>query len=161
MDTAGFSTVRRNGNHSHIECQSCGVETEYMTAAKPVVLVVEDDVALRYAMERTLQLAGFDVHAVAGYYRALHILGGTTPVDALVADLNLGDSIDGDQIAQEALRRHPNLKILFVSGNQSWRPTFGTFLQKPVEPDDLVRTVRRLLDLPRSGSASGYARSNS
>ena len=65
----------------------------------------------------------------------------------------------GQRLAHELTTKRPDTRVLFMSGYADDAFTDGqlgpgeTFLQKPVDPALLIRTVRRILDAPRLRSA--------
>jgi CheY-like chemotaxis protein len=83
-------------------------------------LVVEDDPFIRSFLEDGLGEQGYCVVSARSSGEALNILGsGVHPVDVLVADIRLGDGLDGWEIARCAREIEPNLPILYVTGGSS------------------------------------------
>ncbi len=80
------------------------------------VLVVEDDVEVREAMQFALSDAGYSVRTAGEADAALAVLMSDTPLDLLVCDVTLPGSMDGLEIAAIARRRRPDLRILLASG---------------------------------------------
>jgi CheY-like chemotaxis protein len=79
------------------------------------ILVVEDDDALRaYTTEILRELGYFVVEATSGA-AALESLA-KHPVDLLFTDVVMPGGINGRQLADEAQRRWPGLKVLFTTG---------------------------------------------
>jgi DNA-binding response OmpR family regulator len=64
----------------------------HVHAEPPTVLVVDDDRAIRIALERALRLEGFDVDTAAGGERALELIGERRPsvvlLDVMMPDLS-------------------------------------------------------------------------
>jgi PAS domain S-box-containing protein len=80
------------------------------------ILVVEDDDALRaYAVEILNEL-GYSVLAAANGAAALEILERGHKVDLLFTDVVMPGGMNGRQLADEAVRRRPGLKVLFTTG---------------------------------------------
>ena len=116
-----------------------------------VVLVVEDDAAVRRFLVRALQLHGLRVRDFAsGPELEAYAAESHDEVRLLVTDLRLpGPS--GELVALAARQRWPGLPVLFVSGTHEpvpapdpsggpWR-----FLAKPFEYAGLLRAVDELL----------------
>ena len=114
-----------------------------------VVLVVEDDGAVRRVVQLALDRSGFDVVAVDTGTRALASLehGG---IDAVVLDLGLPDSRAPDVLA--GLHAHDDKPSWVVISGGIDRadavrldPLVGTrFLAKPFDPWELVRRIAAL-----------------
>lgn len=115
------------------------------------VLVVEDDPTVLMFLEDGLDEQGYAVVSARSSGEALHILGdGLHAVDVLVADIRLGDGIDGWEIARCARDAVPGLPIVYITGD-----SFGAFdgegvadsviLQKPFTRLDLSQAIRSLL----------------
>ncbi len=80
------------------------------------ILVVEDDHTLRaYAVE-SLTEHGYRVLAAATAGEALKILEAGDTVDLLFTDIVMPGGINGRQLADDAVRRRPGLKVLFTTG---------------------------------------------
>ena len=80
------------------------------------VLVVEDDDALRVYAVEVLNELGYGVLAAHNAAAALDILDRGQPVDLLFTDVVMPGGMNGRQLADEALRRRPGLKVLFTTG---------------------------------------------
>jgi signal transduction histidine kinase/CheY-like chemotaxis protein len=80
------------------------------------ILVVEDDHTLRaYAVE-SLAEHGYRVLAAANAGEALKILEAGDAVHLLFTDIVMPGGINGRQLADDAVRRRPGLKVLFTTG---------------------------------------------
>jgi DNA-binding NtrC family response regulator len=88
---------------------------------------------------------GYNVVSAGGYDEALACLGVDTQPDVLVTDVRLGGPHDGIELAREAARRRPGLRIVIVSGEV--RPPSGDypgraiFFTKPYAPGALLAIV--------------------
>jgi PAS domain S-box-containing protein len=115
------------------------------------VLVVEDEGLVRDMMCEVLKSYGFNVLEADSGERALE--GGSEGIDLLITDVIM-PGISGTELADEFLKHHPALKVLFVSGytgdeiahhgilNES-----VLFLQKPFSPQTLVEKVHEILKM--------------
>jgi PAS domain S-box-containing protein len=116
-----------------------------------IILVVEDDAALRaYAVEILTELGYRVVEADSGA-AALNVLD-RLAVDLLFTDVVM-PGMNGREIADEATRRHPGLKVLFTTGYtrnaivHHGRLDAGVhMIGKPYTFDELGARVRALLD---------------
>jgi CheY-like chemotaxis protein len=116
------------------------------------ILVVDDRPDARYALVRTLMGAGYDVRETATGRDALR-LARTSP-DLIVLDVALLD-IDGFEVCRRlksdaATRAIPIIQKTAVYKDPEHRRQglaagADEYLVDPVEPDELIATVRRLL----------------
>jgi PAS domain S-box-containing protein len=83
---------------------------------KETILVVEDDDALRAYTTESLRELEYRVLEAASGAAALGILGNDSDVDLLFTDVIMPGGINGRQLADEATRRRPKLKVLFTTG---------------------------------------------
>jgi PAS domain S-box-containing protein len=83
---------------------------------RETILVVEDDAALRAYTAESLRELGYRVLEAANGAAALDILGNDSEVDLLFTDVVMPGGTNGRQLANEATRRRPNLKVLFTTG---------------------------------------------
>jgi CheY-like chemotaxis protein len=121
--------------------------------ADEVVLVVEDENAVRYIMARTLRECGYTVLEAAGGPQALEILQEQgAPVNLIIADVVM-PQMSGRELAKRVLERRPDVPILFTSGytglyvvQRGLLDEGQEFIQKPIAPDTLAHKVREMLD---------------
>jgi len=84
-----------------------------------VILLVDDDTAVRELLRMALTQRGFQVHACADSGHALELAQRlAVPPDLLVTDVDLG-GLSGPDMAAQLQSSFPALKILFVSGYPS------------------------------------------
>jgi CheY-like chemotaxis protein len=79
------------------------------------ILVVEDEERVRQLSVSLLQELGYQVIDAPDGATALALLERTPRVDLLFTDVGL-PRMNGRQLADEARRRHPHLKVLFTTG---------------------------------------------
>jgi two-component system phosphate regulon response regulator PhoB len=114
---------------------------------RPIVLIVEDEDDLRRMYRQALALEGFEVREARSGYEALRCLDTVRP-DIIVLDLGL-PGVDGltvrDELAGSAHTR--TIPIVVVTGSPELYPTLNVecVMRKPVQPDELVRTVQKCL----------------
>lgn len=111
------------------------------------ILVVEDDTDLRRMFCTALELAGFDVREAPNGYEAIHSVD-RQPPDLIVLDLLLpgfgGLSVQ-QEIAERAVTRLIPIVIVTGSHRDLAHLSVACVLRKPVDPDELVATVKRCL----------------
>jgi signal transduction histidine kinase/ActR/RegA family two-component response regulator len=80
------------------------------------ILVVEDDDDVRAYTASMLRDFGYRVTEVRTASEALSALAARNDIDLLFTDVGLPGGMNGRQLAQEAVRRRPKLRVLFTSG---------------------------------------------
>jgi len=80
------------------------------------VLVVEDDEDVRSYSAEILRGLGYRVVEAATGPAALHLLDAEAEVALLFTDVGLPGGLNGRQLADEARRRRPDIKVLFTTG---------------------------------------------
>jgi len=117
-----------------------------------IVLVVEDEVALRQLSVEALRELGYSVRHAENGAAALRVLDTQPDIALLFTDIVMPD-MNGRRLADEAIRRRPELKVLYTTGftrnavvhNGVLDP--GThFLPKPFTLQQLASKVRSVLD---------------
>ena len=119
----------------------------------PLILVVDDNGPLRYALGRTLKQHGFEVIEAATGTEALNLSSSQHP-DLVLLDVNLPD-IHGFDVARRLkagdMTRHIPILQLSASFVQMEHRMEGlaagadVYLVEPVEPGELVANIRALL----------------
>jgi two-component system cell cycle sensor histidine kinase/response regulator CckA len=86
-------------------------------AAQPgaIILLVEDEPAVRAVAARSLELGGFRVLQASGGAAALELMDGQEQPDLLLTDMMM-PGIGGAELARRLRERWPELPILFMSG---------------------------------------------
>jgi two-component system OmpR family response regulator len=117
---------------------------------QPSLLILEDDLALRESLVRSLRAAGFAVTGVASGSEALSRAEGDAP-DALVIDIGLPDA-DGRDVCQALRARGVNCPVLFLSARDSLTDRLSGFsaggddyVTKPFDVDEVVARLHALL----------------
>ena len=122
-----------------------------LPGGRETILVVEDDPAVRELVTDQLKGLGYRVLVAGNGSAARNILFGGEKVDLLFTDVMMPGGITGTELADEAERQIPGLKILFTTG-YSEVPALknsrggAALLRKPYKTRDLARTVRETLD---------------
>lgn len=118
-------------------------------ALSPVVLVVDDEAAVRVVARRILEPAGYRVIEAANGFDAVDMIGG--PVDLLIADLEM-PALGGVEMVRRIRTVRRDLKVLYVTGHidvlMDDRPTLWegeAFLEKPFTKEGLLEAVSLLL----------------
>lgn len=119
------------------------------------ILVVEDDDLVRQNVTDQLESLGYLVVAASNGPEAIDILRTDQPFDLLFSDIVMPGGMNGRQVADEAGRLRPDLRVLFTSGYTEnaivhhGRLDRGVHLiNKPYRRRDLARKLRMVLDEP-------------
>jgi PAS domain S-box-containing protein len=80
------------------------------------ILVVDDNLEILETIELQLTSLGYKVIVASGTSAALDILGSTADIDLLFTDVVMPGGMNGSQLADEARRLRPGIKVLFTSG---------------------------------------------
>ena len=122
-------------------------------SGRGIVMLVEDEDAVRSFAARALQLRGYTVIEAASGEEALEILEDPSlHIDIMVSDVIM-PGLDGPAWVREARKTRPEAKVIFVSGyaedafakNLPEEAKFG-FLPKPFTLKQLATTVKDMLD---------------
>ena len=121
------------------------------------ILVIDDDAAVRGAMQVLLQVEGFEVELAKDGPSGLAAAQKNVP-DLVIVDRFM-PGMDGRETIRALRERTPQLRIIAVSGAMAG-PNAGAdeggedsagadfSLQKPFRPRELTAAVRQLLGLP-------------
>jgi len=117
------------------------------------ILVVEDDNALRAHTTEALSDLGYQVFEAPQPAVALRILAEQRQIDLLFTDIVMPGGMNGRELADAALQRRPDLKVLFTTGYSRTAildpyqadPNLQ-LLRKPFSVNTLAMRVRGILD---------------
>ncbi len=119
------------------------------------ILVVEDNPGLRRIVVRQLSEAGYQVLQAPDAVQAMEMIETTDPIHLLLTDIVMPGEMDGRDLAREAARRRPLMKILLTSGfpdarfaGSGARSPGSRLLSKPYRKEELLRAVREAIDDP-------------
>lgn len=118
------------------------------------VLVVEDSAAVRLAVTEVIEQAGHAVSSAENGRVAIELLRGES-FDLIVTDVLMPEA-DGLEVIKEARARHPNTRVLAMSGGAPNLPAgyalkmaemfaADAVLFKPFLNEELKKAVARLL----------------
>ena len=125
-------------------------EEETAARGDGVVLLVEDEAPVRAFAGRALRLRGYTVLEAENAEEALEVLeSATQKIDVFVTDVIM-PGMDGPSWVREALKTHPDTRVVFVSGyaedsfaESATKIPNSIFLPKPFSLAELTETVRR------------------
>lgn len=114
------------------------------------VLIMEDDMILTFSLELMLRRAGIERMLCTRTGEEAITLASEQPVDLIIADIYLGEGINGT----EAVRRIQSMKqipVIYITGNsdtqnrkEAARTDYVEYLVKPITSDQLHRSLSRV-----------------
>lgn len=123
-------------------------------AAKPIVLVVEDEEAVRSLVTRYLQKKGYTVLSAGDGQEALELLQSSVEQPHILVSDVVMPRLDGPSLVKKLRPTYPDLTVIFMSGyvdNKFSVPGLERdsyrFLAKPFSLTVLVDTLRELTDI--------------
>ncbi|KYG24984.1 LuxR family transcriptional regulator [Bradyrhizobium sp. AT1] len=124
-----------------------------------LILVVDDDVSFRTAMERRLKLAGYDVVTYASAQDLLDRLPSEERSACLLLDVQI-PGLSGPELQARLLELGSALPIVFLTGHADTQTTVRAikagaedFLTKPVSSEELINAVERAMSRHEAGRA--------
>ena len=110
-----------------------------------VVLVVDDEEAIRRIARLILERAGYCVLEAPDGIRALELLDTYDgPIDLVVCDIVM-PHLTGTELVERLQKEQPNLKVLLISGKVGDSPVQGVeLLRKPFTAQALQSAVKAL-----------------
>jgi len=114
------------------------------------VMVVDDEVDILTCLDEALTAEGYRVTGVASGAEALDLLAAEVP-DLIILDLRMPE-ISGIEVLKELRAKHPQLPIVVCTALSGYRDDYdvvtsnvAAFLEKPLDIEVVVKTVRELL----------------
>ena len=116
------------------------------------ILVVEDEESVRASTAEMLEELGYTVLQAADAATALKILEGQCSIDLLFTDVILPGGLNGRQLADEARKHRPDLRVLYTTGyarnaivHQGRLDPGVSLLSKPFNYSALARKIAESL----------------
>ncbi|MFG0267503.1 MAG: ATP-binding protein [Rhodopirellula sp. JB055] len=115
------------------------------------ILVIEDDAESAESLSDVLSVDGFDVTTTGCVHEALQVLG-KQRFGLILSDRRLPDGLIEDRL-QELLVASAKTPVIVVTGYSDLQTAIDAFRQgvsdyviKPIIPEDLIATARRIID---------------
>lgn len=120
-------------------------DATFTKAHAPLVLVVEDEIFLRYVTAEYLEDCGFSVLQAANADEAVGLLQRNRNVGAVFSDIQMPGSMNGLDLAHWITETLPGVKVLLTSGQvppaTAWE---WTLLAKPYDMAEVERRLREM-----------------
>jgi CheY-like chemotaxis protein len=144
-----FPIVRVGG----VEVSEKPIEQRRFLGGRETLLVVEDEEALIAMIKVTFEANGYCVLQAMDGLQALEVYRAHRGEIALVlTDMGM-PKITGEQLFFELRKLNPAVKVVMASGyleanarSEILKAGVKSFVQKPYLPDELLKTVREILD---------------
>jgi len=128
-------------------------ELAKVSSGKETLLIVEDEGAVRAMTRQVLETCGYRILEAGHGAEAIQVCEQSqNPIHLLVTDVVM-PGIGGRQLAETLRSKHPELKVLYLSGytddavvRHGVLEAGTNFLQKPFTPTSLAQKVRQVLD---------------
>ena len=123
------------------------LDATFTKAHVPLVLVVEDEIFLRYVTAEYLEDCGFSVLQAANADEAVGLLQRNRDVGAVFSDIQMPGSMNGLGLAHWIAQTLPGVKVLLTSGQilpaaaRKW-----TLLAKPYDMAEVERRLREMTE---------------
>jgi DNA-binding response OmpR family regulator len=116
---------------------------------RSTVLLVEDELLLRWPAGEYLRDAGYRVIEAATASEAVAVLASGTRVDLVFSDVNLTKEMSGHELASWLASNRPQIPILLTSADRQelHRVTVGATRATLAKPYDLHAVALRIRDM--------------
>ncbi len=142
LGNAGLLVHHPSGTRSKVELMN----------RLPRVLLVDDELGIRMALQRVLISAGFEVSTAGSAAEALEAIASGKRIDVILTDLEM-PGMHGLELIRAVRALDANVPIIVLTGhrNPGWVPQGALkCFDKPVQLDMLIETLRAATR-PRSG----------
>ncbi|MCC2975668.1 PAS domain S-box protein [Sphingomonas sp. PL-96] len=148
---------RHHGEAENVEIHNAAVVAG--TANAQTILVVDDEATIRHLIDEVLDDLGYTVIGAADGAAGIKVLQSGARIELLITDVGLPNGMNGRQVADEARRLRPGLKVLFITGfaenaavgNGHLEPGME-LLTKPFTLEALSSKVADMLNRPPAAS---------
>lgn len=114
----------------------------------PTIFLIDDEPAMRTSVRQYLELADFDVQDFDSGAAALHVLNRDLD-GVVVSDIRMA-GMDGMELLDRVMAMDPELPVLLLTAHgdirmavRAMRQGAYDFIEKPFEPEMLLKSVRR------------------
>jgi DNA-binding NtrC family response regulator len=120
-------------------------------SACPVVLVVEDEVFIRFDVADMLREDGFEVIEASNAQEALEALQSGCRIDLVFSDIQMPGAMNGMGLAGHVLENYPGLPVILTSGASLVLEMDDTLAAiapvepKPYDPQAILVRIRAAL----------------
>lgn len=127
------------------------------------ILVVDDEAAIREALQRILEGEGYSVHSCAGGFGAMHLLQ-ERELDLIITDLKM-PGMDGLEVLRAVKALQPEVPVIMITGYatvdtavEAMKSGAFDYLSKPFDPEQFLEKVGEALKQGRPGGGEPAGR---
>ena len=125
-----------------------------MGRREQTILVVEDEASVRMAISDYLTEQGFTVLQAAGAAGAIDVIALHPEIDLVFTDLAMPGDLDGLDLVDWLLKRHPGLAVIVASGLRGRVTTMAeyssnqalSYFVKPYPYDAVAKKIRQVIE---------------
>jgi CheY-like chemotaxis protein len=134
----------------HMACSEHPSE-ECTATRRQAVLVVEDEILVRFTVADYLRGAGYVVVEAVDAAEALGVFASGEPVDVVFTDVQMPGPMDGLMLMRWVQEHHPGVHVLVTSGKgdaalSSGLIADGAFFSKPYALEEVASRIHSLLE---------------
>ena len=141
-----------------VEKPAAGEPLSKVAGGKEIILVVEDESALRELVREVLESHGYQILEAGSGAEALQVWQAhDKKIDLLLSDIIMPEGMSGRELAEKLQKDDPKLPVILTSGysqdmieREMLLDTRVKFFSKPYHPAQLAQAVRDSLDLRKS-----------
>ncbi len=113
------------------------------TLARPTILLVEDEVMVRWAVAEALRASDMHVVEASNAGEAIDVVMGGVRPDVLFTDIRMPGHLDGIQLAAFLEASVPNLRVIIASAyfEREDLKFRVNFVPKPYDPKSVAKTI--------------------
>jgi CheY-like chemotaxis protein len=144
-ETAASAKLAEIGDNRVIGVESTETAAPTLLPARPVILVVDDEILLRTMAAEYLRDRGFRVLEAANGDEAVTVLTTPAVIDLVFSDVQMPGEIDGYALAQWVRANRSGIPVLLTSGYHGNRADGDwPLLVKPYDYEVLLQRIRQL-----------------
>nr|WP_320191607.1 response regulator [uncultured Desulfobacter sp.] len=136
-----------------VTTDQCDDEIIYATTGSESILLIDDEPSITKVGKRILEKEGYDVTTANNPYDALNLFKENPEnFDLVITDLTM-PGMTGDKLKEKILESRPDTLVVLCSGYQNkhmvdekMKNKWHAFVQKPIEQEVFIGTVRKVLD---------------
>jgi FixJ family two-component response regulator len=128
------------------------------TPSRSIIAIVDDDLSVRRALKRVVEIGGYTVLSFASAEECLELLSRDRPACLLLDIHLLDDGMSGFDLQERLAAEGVSIPVIFITAHENAatrarieRSGAAGYLWKPVDAEALLRAIRRATgDDPRT-----------
>ncbi len=132
-----------------------------------MILIIDDDIAIRTSLSLLLKKEGFTVSSVGTPIEALDFLRENEP-QLVLLDMNFSNETTGDdglKMLSQIKKRYPSVSVILITGwatidlaVKGMKLGASDFIHKPWQNEHLLKSIRTILNINEKGTPSVFSR---